>query len=153
MVLNSTTTFDIVGNTSTITFLNPTQIDQITYVGGNITFQTTAGYTLAKGDYLLFYQYLLAFYNQLFLNFPSISANVNTAWPLSVFNITISNVGVQKISYTQSSVGTQVIQINYLLLTKSAGIVSRPSPVTISLQEFFQTVYMLTQYTNQISLN
>lgn len=153
MAVTSTTTFDVIGNTSTITFFDPLQIEQITYSGGQITFQTTPGYTLSKSDYLLLFQYLNAYYNQLFINFPSIAASVNTGWPLSVFDITFSNVGVKKLSYTQSSTGTQVIQINYLPFTTSAGIVARASPVTITMQEFFQCVYMLVQYTNQVSLN
>lgn len=153
MAVTSTTTFDVIGNTSTITFYNPSQIDQITYSGGQITFQACAAYTLSKIDYALFFQYLNAYYNQLFVNFPLISASVNTAWPLTVFDITFSNAGVKKISYTQSSVGTQVIQVNYLPLYSSIGVTARASPVTVSLQEFFQTVYMLVQYTNQVSLN
>jgi hypothetical protein len=153
MAITSTTTFDVIGNTSTITFYDPSQIDQITYASGQVTFQSASSYTLSKVDYLLYFQYLNAFYNQLFINFPLINASVNTAWPLSVFDITISNVGVKKLAYTQSSNGTQFIQINYLPLTLSAGVVARVSPVTISLQEFFQYVYMLTQYTTQVSLN
>ena len=153
MALTSTTTFDVIGNTSTITFLNPSQVDQITYAGGAITYQAASSYTLAKSDFLLYFQYLNAFYNQLFINFPQIASSVNTIWPLSVFDISLTNVGTKKLTYTQSFSGTTVLQINYLPLTVSAGFVTRPSPVTISLQEFFQNVYMLTQYTTQVSLN
>jgi hypothetical protein len=153
MALTSTTTFDVDGNTSTITFFNPSQVDQITYNSDGITFQTAGSYTLAKSDYLLYFQYLNAFNNQLFINFPAISKNVNTAWPLILFSITETNIGVQKITYDQTSIGTTILNVNYLPSIASAGFVARGSPVTVTLQEFFMTVYMLTQYTNQVALN
>src|ERR1700677_703992 len=137
MALTSTTTFDVIGNTSTITFFNPGQVDQITYSGGAITFQTAGSFTLAKTDFLLYFQYLSAYYNQLFINFPQIAASVNTIWPLSVFDISFTNIGIKKLAYTQSSIGTQVMQINYLPSIVQAGFVARGAPVTVSLQEFF----------------
>jgi len=153
MALTSTTTFDIVGATQTITFNNPTQVDQITYSGNQIIFQTSSAYNLAKSDYLLYFKYLNAFNNLLLLNFPVISQAFSIAWPLCQFDITESNVGVQKIIYSQSSVGTAVININYVPIANSSAFTARASPVTISLQEFFMMVYMLSQYTNQVGLN
>jgi hypothetical protein len=152
LALTSTTTFDVVGNTSTITFFDPSQVDQITYSSGAITFQTASSYTLSQSDYLLYFQYLKAFLTQLFINFPSIATSINTIWPLCLFEIAITNVGITKLSYTQSSQGTQVTQINFLPSVIQVGFVARASPVTISLQEFYQTVYMLTQFTTQVNL-
>lgn len=153
MALTSTTTFDVINVTSTITFNNPSQVDQITFSGNQITFQTCSSYTLVKSDFLLYFKYLNSFNNQLFINFPSISQSINSAFPLSVFDITIYSAGVTHIIYNQTSLGTTVTNINYVPIAGAAAIVARSSPVTITLQEFFMFVYILNQYSTQILVN
>lgn len=152
MALTAQTTFDITGVTQTITFFeNNSQVDQITYSSGQITFQTISQYNLSKSDYLLWYQYLLGFYNLLFVNFSGIS--FLGAWPLCTFEIQETNVGTKKIIYTQISQGTNALVINYVPIAVSAAFSARGSPVTVSLPEFGTCMVMLAQFTGQVTQN
>jgi hypothetical protein len=153
MALTSTTLFDIVGQTQSITFNNPGQVDQITYASNQVTFQTISTFNLSKSDLQLYIKYLIAFNNLLIFNFPAVSAAYTLPWPISDFHIFETNSGVQKIDYVQTSLGTQVININYLPLATSASFAARVSPVTVTVQEFLMCVYMLTQYSVQVGLN
>ena len=153
MALTSTTTFDIAGQTQTITFNNPSQVDQITFSSNQITFSSESSFNLVKSDILLYNKYLQAFNNLLLINFPSISSSIGLAWPLCVFDFTESNIGVQRLIYNQTTSGTTVININYLPIATSAAFSARPSPVTITLQEFFMFVFMMNQFAQQVNLN
>ena len=153
MALTSTTLFDVVGQTQSITFNNPSQVDQISFSNNEVIFETASTYNLIRSDLLLYGQYLQAFNNLLLVNFPSIGASYNLSWPLSEFSITETDVGVQKIIYTQTSLGNTVLGINYVSLAESGAFTARVSPVTITLQEFFMTCFMMMQYIKQISLN
>jgi hypothetical protein len=153
MALTANTVLDIVGLTQTITFSNPTQIDQISFTGGQITFQTASSYDLLKSDLLLYVQYINAYNLLLFRNFPLINANVNAAFPLSLFEIYSTNVGTTKLFYNQTSGSNTVLNIDYLPIAGTAVFAIRNSPVTITLQEFFMTVNLLTQYAVQVNLN
>lgn len=153
MPLTSTTTFDIVGQTQTLTFNNPSQVDQVTFSSNSITFAAESSFNLSKSDTLLYFQYLNSFNNLLLLNFPSISSSIGQIWPLSVFEISITNVGVKKIIYTQTSNGTTVLNITYPPIAQASAFVARGSPVTISIQEYFMTILMMNQFTSQVLLN
>lgn len=153
MALTATTTFDISGGTQTITFNNPSQVDQITYSGGNITFGSISSFNLAKSDLLLYINFLSVFNNLLFKNFPSVNSNVNGAFPLCQFDISETFAGVTHLTYSQTSAGASALSINYVPVALAASVAARGSPVTVSLQEFFMTVYMLTQYAVQVNLN
>lgn len=153
MALTSTTTFDIVGATQTLTFNNPSQIDQISFSNNQITFASVIAYNLSKSDTILWFKYLNTFNNLLLINFPSISSSIGQIWPLSLFSITETNVGVVKIIFEQQNLGIDVLKINYLPIATSAAFSARASPITISLQEYFMTVLMMNQYITQVALN
>ena len=152
MALTSQTVVDIVAQTQTITFYeSSSQVDKITYSNNQITFQNIAHYVLNKSDYQLWFQYFFSFYNLLPINFPNII--FKGKWPLCKFDITESNPGVKRIIYTQTSNGVDVLVINYNTNNSTASFTARAAPVTISMQEFFTTTNMLTQYTNQVTQN
>ena len=81
MAITATTTLDIVGQTQTITFNNPSQIDQFVYSGGQITHKASSTFNLAKSDVLLYFQFLNAFNNVLILNFPTVNASIGGILP------------------------------------------------------------------------
>ena len=154
MALTSVASFDVVNQTQTITFFeSSTQVDEITYSAGSITFANISGFNLSKSDCLLYFQYLNAYFNSLLINFPSISLSQNGKWPLSQFDITQSSQGVTHIIYTQTSQGNVVYTTNYVPVALSASYIARSNPVTITLQEFYMTINVMTAFTNQISLN
>lgn len=153
MALTSVTVLDILGQTSSITFNNPGQVDQISFSSNQITYSSCSQYNLGKSDCALYFQFLNTWYNLLLVNFPTLGSQLQAAWPLSVFDITTSFAGVKHIIYNQTSAGTQVININYVPISVAAGIAARGSPVTISMQEFFMAVYMKQQYFNQVAFN
>lgn len=155
MALTQVTTVDIIGGTISIQFYQGATLeDQITFStsGNTFTFLATSGFTLNKIDCILYFQYLNSFYNQLLINFPNTLANVLTSWPISLFEISVTNLGVLKFNYMQTSLGNTVYTVNYLPLIMSAGFSSR-SGITITLQEFLQTIDMITQYSKQVQLN
>lgn len=153
MALTNTIVFDVVGQTQTMTLFDPAQVDQISFANNQIIFQATPTYNLVKSDLLLYFQFVKLFLTSLNLNFPSINGSTLGIWPLCQFDITSSTLGVTKLVYNQNSNGSNVININYVPIAASAAIVARASPVTISLQEFFMTVMMYNQYSNQVLLN
>lgn len=155
MALTNITTFDVVGGTQTMAFYDPSLVDQITYSAGSITLAAISSFNLSKSDMLLYYQYVNSFNNLLFVNFPSISAHVNTSWPFdTTFEIYTTTVGVNHIYYIQNTVSsTNVYTINYVPTATAASFAARSSPVTITLQEWFMTVYLLAQYSTQVSVN
>jgi hypothetical protein len=153
MALTSTTLFDIVGGTQTITFNNPSQIDQISFSNNSITFQACSTYNLAKSDTLLWFQYLNTFNNLLLINFPAINSSIGQIFPLCQFDLSETNVGVKKIIYTQTSAGTVVLTNTYLPIATSISFIARASPVTITIQEYFMTILMTNQFTQQVNLN
>ena len=151
MALTSQTVFDIVSQTQTITFYEGvTQVDQISYASNTVKFANSTSFTLSKSDFALYFNYINIFFNSLFSNFPSIFTS--NLWPLSSFQIAETNVGVKKITYTQTSLGNSVYTINYLPLTTSAGFATR-STIGITTQEFVMCLNMLAQYASQVSLN
>ena len=152
MGLTATTTFDLVDQTQTITFNNPTMIDQITFSNNQFTFETTSGFNLSKSDSLLYNQYLQVFFNLLNTNFPALVNLYKNALPLCQFDITESNVGIFKIIYTQNSQSNNVYTINYLPLEFQAGFAARTS-ITISPQEFYTLCLFLSVFSNQIYQN
>lgn len=153
MALTSTTTFDLIGQTQTITFFNPSQVDQIIFSSNQITFENSSAYNLTKSDLLLYLKYLIIYNNLLIANFPIMLSSYNSAWPLSVFDITKSDVGTTKIIYNQTSLGTTVLNIDYVPIASAASFVARVSPITITPQEFLMTINMLNQFSNQVTLN
>jgi hypothetical protein len=153
MALTSTTEFDFVGQTQTLTYFDPSQIDQITYSSGAITFGAISTYNLSKSDLILYNQYLQVFYQLLIVNFPSITSQLNGIWPLCNFSITETNVGTKKIVLNETSSGNTVVNINYVPIATSAAFTARASPVTVSIQEFQAFCLLMNPYTNQVSLN
>ena len=152
MTLTSTTTFDLIGQTQTIIFNNPSQIDQITFANNQITWGSTAGYNLSKSDLLLFLQFKNLYSNLLIANFPLVRASLNAILPVSTFQLNETFAGVTHIYFIQSSLGNPVNTFNYLPSVTSASVAAR-SQITISLQEFFWCVQMSNQYATQVGLN
>lgn len=154
MVLTSTTTLDVVNQIQEITFYeSDTPVDQITYQSNVLTFSSIATFNLVKSDYLLYFQYLNTFFNLLTVNFPAFQSQANLDWPLCEFDITSTDVGVFKIIYTQNSLSNNVYTIDYVSVASACSFTARGSPINISVQEFFMTMNMLTQFTNQVKLN
>lgn len=153
MALTQQTTVDIVGQTQTIVFNNPSAVDQIQYSSNQIIFAASTTYNLVKSDLLLYGQFINTFNNSLILNFPQVNSSIGGVWPLSNFDFTESNVGTKRLIYNQSSNGTTVININYLPIATSGVFATRGSPVTVTLQEYFMFVLMLSQYIQQVNLN
>ena len=153
MALTQQTTVDIVGQTQTIVFNNPSAVDQIQYASNVITFGISSTYNLAKSDLLLYGQFLNTFNNSLILNFPIVNASIGGVWPLSVFDFTESNVGTKRLIYNQTSNGTTAININYLPIATAAAFATRGSPVSVTLQEYFMFVLMMGQFIQQVNLN
>ena len=152
MTLTASTTFDISDQTQSIIFSNPSMVDQISYSSNQITFSEISSFTLTASDMNLYVIYLQNFYKLLLLNFPSINQSLSLPWPLCEFDITSSNTGIAKLTYTQNSLGTNVYTINYLPAESSAGFAARSAPVVTTLQEFLWTVPMIIQYNNQITI-
>jgi hypothetical protein len=152
MALTSTTTFDLVGQTQTIVFNNPSHIDEIDFGSNQITWDSQSGFNLARSDLILYLQFLNVYANLLVTNFPSVQNSRGVAFPLCLFTLSETFAGVTHINFIQSSQGNAVNTINYLPSITSASFASRSS-VTISLQEFFFSVQMLNQYAIQIGLN
>lgn len=151
MALTAQTTLDIPEQTQTIVFYEGASVvDQITYSGGNITFSAILGFNLSKSDLLLYFKYLQIYLAALYTNFIQSTSGL---WPLCLFEISETNIGVLKIIYTQNSQGVNVYTITYVPIAVAASFTSRANPITISLQEFYMTLNMLTQYINQVLLN
>lgn len=153
MAITSTTLVDIVGQTQTLTYFDPGQVDQITFSSNQITFGAISTFNLTKPDLLLYCQFLNIFSNLLIFNFSSVSNSVASPFPLCNFQISETFAGVHHITYNQTSAGTTVQNINYVKEASAAGFTARGAPVTISLQEFFMYVLMSNQYAIQIGLN
>lgn len=153
MALTSITTFDVVGQTQSISFNNPGQVDQISYANNQITFAQISGFNLSKSDLLIYLQFLILFNSLLVTNFPSVNLSLNNAWPNCSFDITQSTSGVEHIIYTQNTGSTNVYTINYVPVAVSASFAARGAPVTITLQEYFSMIACLIQYKTQINLN
>lgn len=154
MALTSTTTFDLIGQTQTISFFqSSTMVDQIIFSANAVTFASISGYNLSKSDCLLYGKYLNTYYLLLLTNFPIVGISQNYIWPLCVFDISETSSGVTHLTYTQTSQGNTVYTTNYVPIASQASWIARANPVTITLQEFYMTNNMMTAFTNQISLN
>ena len=154
MALISTTTFDVVGQAQTIVFNNPTPVDQIQFASGQITFGIISSFTLNKNNMFLYNKYLQAFNTLLLFNFPSIGSNIGQKFPLSNFHINETSVlGVNQIVYNQTSLGTSTCNITYNSSTALATFLARAAPVTITVQEYFMFVLMMSQFSQQVNLN
>jgi len=154
MALTSTTLVDVVNSTQTITFYeSAVQVDQIVYANNQITFEAASVYNISQSDLSLYYGYLKAYFNNLLVNFPVISASGASIWPLCQFEINETHTGILSLTYNQTSNGILVLNIAFLPSLASASFTGRASPVTITMQEFFMTMNMLFQYINQTNLN
>lgn len=153
MALTSTTNFDVIGQTQTIIFNNPSAVDQIQFTGGQIVFGAISSYNLAKTDMILYNKYLQAFNTLLLFNFPSIATNIGQIWPLCNFQISDTFQGVNHLVFNETSAGTTVCNINYVPQSVSAAFTARASPVTITVQEYFMFVLMMAQFSQQVNLN
>ena len=153
MALTSVITLDLVGATQVLNYYEgATLTDTITYSNNQITFSATSGFNLSKSDTLLYNSLFQLYFTALVLNFPIVGKSNNALWPLCQFDISETDVGVIHLNYTQTSVGSSVLAINYVPISSSAAFASRSS-ITISIQEFFMTQIMLARYANQVSLN
>lgn len=152
MALTSTTLFDVVGATQSITFDNPSQIDQIIYSSGAITLPICSSYSLSKADFALLYQYTSAFYNLLFVNFNTVSIAIPKAWPTPGTEFILNTLATpERIIYTYNSVGSLALKMVYLPLSGTVTISARPAPITIKLQEFFANYSALGQFSTQVA--
>ncbi len=154
MAITQTTSLDIVGQTSTISFyVSASLVDQISFGSNQITFAAISSYNLSKADLFLYIQYKTAWLNSLFANFQTINQFVGEVFPISNFQISNTFAGVTHITYNETSSGVTIVNINYVPTALSAAFTARASPVTISMQEFFMNIYMLQQYQVQVRDN
>jgi hypothetical protein len=153
MALTSTTVFDLVGQTQSITFNNPSQVDQISFASNQVTFSASTGYDLSKSDLLLYNKYLQAFNVLLLVNFNTLGSQALLPWPLCNFDITESSSGVTHLTFNENTGSTNVIYINYVPTAVAASFATRSAPVTITMQEYFMFVLMMQQYAQQVSQN
>lgn len=154
MALTAVTTFNVLGGTQSIVFDNPSQIDSISFAGNAITWGVTAGYTLSKQDYALFQQYINVFNNLLFANFSSISSSLKLSWPFTGTDLKISQtLAPNAVVYTQKAATLNFLVITYVPGTTTATITPRATPTTITLQEWFSSVDVLTQFATQVAAN
>lgn len=135
----------------TLAFLNPDQIDQLTYSSESITFEKCDEYKLTKEDLILYCEYIISWNVVLLDTFLNLVPAVNTAVPVSSFKIEVTSD--QQITYTQTANGQAVICITYYPSELKAVVSSRGSPISISYQEFFLMVYLLNQYINQVKVS
>jgi hypothetical protein len=153
MSLQATVLLDIGNNSQTLTYsLNGSQIDHMIFANNQITLESSSSFNLSKSDLLIYISSLNAFNNDLILNFPSILNYRNATLPLSTFQLSLTNLGVEHINYIQTSQGNSVYNINYVPLAQAAAFSSR-SPVVITLQEFFTLFTLQNIYASQIELN
>lgn len=155
MALTQTTSLDIVGQTSTISFYDSaTLVDQFTYANNQVTFQAISSYNLTKSDMLLYVQYKQIWNQILLSNFNlAISQVVNKAFPLCNFQLSNTFQGVTHITYNETSQGNTVTNFNYVPISGSVGVTARASPVTVSMQEFEFNILMISQYYWQVYYN
>jgi len=154
MALTQTTTLDVVGQTSVLSFYqSATLVDQVSFGSNQITFASISSFNLSKSDLLLYIQYKIAWNNLILLNFPTILQYVNGAFPVSNFQISNTFAGVTHITFNQTSAGVTCVNINYVPTAASCSFTAIASPVTISIQEFFMNIYMLQQYQVQVQDN
>lgn len=153
MALTSILTQDLVNQTQTIQFFqSSTLIDQITFSSNSFTFASTSTFNLNKSDFALYIQFFNAYYNLLLLNFPNMKNFFYNPTPLSLFEFSQTNVGVTKLTYTQTSLGSGIYTINYLPSISSVGFAAR-TQTTISIQEIYILNLILQVYANQVAVN
>lgn len=150
MALTAVTTLNIPGVTQTIVFNNPATLDEIDFAGTQITLKAISTYNLSRSDFLLYFNYLDIYNTALFLNFPFINANINISLLQSEFDI---KMGATRLTYDQHSGATDALSLSYQLSNQTMTFAARASDVVISLQEFFIMIYLLRQYSKQVSLN
>lgn len=155
MALTSTTTFDIVNQTQTITFYqSATLIDQLVYSSNQVTFETISSFSLSKSDFALYMKYLGIYYNLLIVNFPVITTLFPLSWPSNGTSFTIHQTYPPlKIVYTQVSVGATALNVSYLPLAITTTFSSRGTPVAISMQEWASGFDLLNQFATQVAAN
>jgi len=132
----------------TLAFFNPDQIDQLTYSSESITFEKCDEYKLSKEDLILYCKYIISWNVSLLDTFVNLVPAVNTSVLVSSFKIEVTSDG--QIIYNQTANGEAVICITYYPSELKAIVSSRGSPVSISYQEFFLMIYLLSQYINQV---
>jgi len=153
MALTSTTLADLSDQTQTLTFYEgATKIDQIVYNNNLITYSAISAYDLSSRDAILYFKYLNAFNILLYQNFPVLNLSANYKLPLSSFTLNLADLPGLNIIFKQSSHGVSIYNTHYTPANFTASYESRPS-VTVTVQEFFISVILMAQYTNQITLN
>lgn len=153
MALTSSLLIDIPDGTQSITYtLSNVQLDLISYSSNTITLSATVAFNLSKSDLLIYINSLKLFLNLLIVNFPSIQNSLGISLPLSSFDISLTNPGVEHIIYTQTSLGNAIYTINYVPSSVTSSFARRNS-TTITMQEFLLGVNILISYANQVSLN
>jgi hypothetical protein len=150
-VLTAVTTFDIPSNTQNIVFNNPSQIDEIDFANNAVTVKAHSSFSVSKADFMTYFHCLNLFNTALFQNFPSINASINLATPVSEYNY---KVGSTRITYLQTTTASAaVMDLTYLFSNSTMTFAALGADKTITLQEFFTMIYLLTQITKQVSLH
>jgi hypothetical protein len=152
MALTSTTTFDIIGQTATLTFFDPGQIDQIVFSGGQFHYGAHSGFTLSKTDIGLYITANNIFNTFLLTIITGFAVNALIPWPLCDFSTSETFTTVKHINYIQTSTGNSIYNINYTPSSITGLFASRASHST-SIQEWLMSVNMLNQYAVQVKLN
>ena len=151
--LTSTTASDLVAQTQTITFFQGvTQVDQLVFSSNQMTWQTTAGYTLSKADTILFNQFLSTYKTLLLIQFPTLYNSINTAFPFCTFRLNEINSSGLNVGYIQTSQTILILQLNYTPGSGTTSMAARTA-FAISVQEFLYSVEVLNQFNQQVNLN
>jgi hypothetical protein len=154
MPLTTSTTLDAATGTQTIFFYEGANlVDEVIYASNSVTFSAISSFNLDKADLIFYIQALKIFANVLLLNFTVLSSSINASWPVCEMQISNMLEGVTHLDYQQTSGANTVISIDYIPSASSSSVAARASPVSVTPQEFFGFIYMMAQYSNQISLN
>ena len=153
MALTSNTTFNSIGQTSSLLFYQSASlVDEITYGSNAITYAAISSYNLTQNDMALYFQYINSWLSFLYQNFIFIAQSQKLAWPFSLFDINFYSEGVSHLVYTQSSQGNTFLIIDYVPVAGSGSVSSRTA-TTITVQEFIMGINMKTNYFNQVALS
>lgn len=153
MSLQGVITQDIPNATQSISFVNPTVLDSITYSSVGLTYPVAGSYTLSQTDFNLWITYKTQFYTSLFVSFPNIS--LNNLKEVSAAQIRLlSTTGPNLYTYNQTTTGAYnlVYNITFDRNAKTVSFQARTAGVTITAQEYLMAYPILMQFANQVAI-
>ncbi|HZY25508.1 MAG TPA: hypothetical protein VFE71_06750 [Bacteroidales bacterium] len=151
MAISSVITQDIPNGIQQVIFNNPTEFDNILYSSGSMMYAAEPDTVLSKEDFLTYYSNKLQFYNALLNNFPASSSAFNLTLPASAF-VLYSTSSPDNLEFLQltSDLSTLVYTLNFDRVALTIDFTARPTPVTITLQEFLTGFQYITKFASQV---